>query len=346
MTAPALSARARQAQDYLAAVEHELADLPAEDRSALLEDLALHLEALAAEDDDRPVEVRLGPPAVYAADLRAAAGLPARGEVGDRSPGLRARLDAVLASSAYRRAEPALRGARRLLVDLRPAWWVLRGYLVVLTPCLLGNDYADDVPVPAPLHSHFLGALLVLAAVTGSVLLGRRKLPRPVGLAVTVAGVLLVLASIGAARSVQGDVEYRVNAAAWTPSPQVPDERYPLLSRYGPVTDVFPYAADGTPLEGVLLYDQDGRPLHVGYQQWWADGCIRVLDQPRAADDVPVPNSYPQSYELHPSGVGIDGAPVSPGRCTVELPRPEVPLPVFPAAGGDATGTTAPAPAN
>ena len=68
----------RQAQDYLAAVEHELADLSAEDRSALPEDLALHLEALTAEDDDRPLAVRLGDPVSYAADLRAAAGLPAR----------------------------------------------------------------------------------------------------------------------------------------------------------------------------------------------------------------------------------------------------------------------------
>ena len=68
----------REAQDFLGAVERELADLPAEDRSALLEDLALHLEALTTEDDDRPLAVRLGSPAAYAADLRAAAGLPAR----------------------------------------------------------------------------------------------------------------------------------------------------------------------------------------------------------------------------------------------------------------------------
>ena len=80
MSAPSMTPAVREAQDYLAAVEHELADLPADDRSALLEDLALHLDALAAEDDDdRPMSVRLGAPAAYAADLRAAAGLPARG---------------------------------------------------------------------------------------------------------------------------------------------------------------------------------------------------------------------------------------------------------------------------
>ena len=135
----------RQAQDYLAAVEHELADLSAEDRSALMEDLALHLEALTAEDDDRPLAVRLGPAAAYAADLRAAAGLPPRGGAAPAGD-WRARVDAVLASPSFRRLGPAGREVRRLLRELRPAWWVLRGYLVVLVPCLLGSDRLEDVP--------------------------------------------------------------------------------------------------------------------------------------------------------------------------------------------------------
>ena len=112
--------------------------------------------------------------------------------------------------------------------------------------------------------------------------------------------------------------------------------QYPLLSRYGPVTDVFPYAADGTPLEDVLLYDQDGRPLEVGFQEWWADGCPRVLEQPLAADGVPVLNVFPQSYELDPYA-----APMTAGSCSRDVPRPEVPLPVLPGADG-----TSPAPAS
>ena len=337
MSAPTVSPA--QASDYLAAVEHELSDLPAEDRSALLEDLALHLEALAAEDDDRPLAVRLGAPAAYAADLRAAAGLPARGVTG--GPGSRSRLDAVLASAAYRRALPVLRGTGRLLVELRPAWWVLRGYLVVLVPCLLGGDYADDVPVPAPMRSHLLGVLLVLAAVAASVTLGRRRLPKALRVVVVAAGTLLVLASVGVATQVRADLRAHLYAA-WVPQSQVPDEAYPLLSRSGPVTDVFPYAADGTPLTGVLLYDQDGRPLKVGFQQWWADQCARVLDQPKAADGVPVPNSYPQVYVLDPAGVDLSRSiPRPPSSCETDVVRPNVPLPTFPAAE-----SVAPAPGN
>ena len=325
----------RQAQDYLAAVEHELADLPVDDRSALLEDLTQHLEALTAEDDDRPIAVRLGPPAGYAAELRAAAGLPARGSVaGTNSGGLREWVDSVRSSAAFQRALPALRETERLRRELRPAWWVLRGYLLVLIPCLLETDGVRDFPVPAPLGSHELGFLLVVAAVVGSVALGRRTLPRRVRGVVVAGGVVLVLLSAVAWENEWDQQALDYSYASYAPPP-VYDRavgEYPLLSRYGPVTDVFPYAADGTPLEGVLLYDQDGRPLHVGFQEWWADGCARVLVQPPAADGVPVPNSYPQSYELHPDGVSVDGPVLSPGaRCETDVPRPDVPLPTFPA---------------
>src|SRR3954447_13554507 len=241
MSAPAANVAARQAQDYLAAVELELADLPVDDRSALLEDLSLHLEAMAAEDDDRPLAVRLGQPSTYAAELRAAAGLPARGA----SPGsggldLRARVDAVLASAAFRRVAPALRGTGRLLAELRPAWWVLRGYLVVLVPCMVGRDYAEDFPVPAPMRSHLLGVLLVAAAVAGSVVLGRRALPKALRVVVVAAGVLLVLARATGGHEVRNDLRADLYAGAWASAPQMPDETYPLFSRYGPVTDVFP----------------------------------------------------------------------------------------------------------
>ena len=326
MTAPA-DAIVRQAQDFLAAVEHELADLPTEDRSALLEDLAQHLEALAVEDDDRPVVVRLGAPDRYAADLRAAAGLPARGTaVRSPAPGPRDRLDEFLASPVGRRVARAGREVWRLLTELRPAWWVLRGYLLVLVPCLLVTDGVRDFPVPAPLGSDELGVVLVLAAVVGSVALGRRTLPRPAGVLVAVVGGVLVLASaaVGQDELQQQEADY-ANASSYAASSvftieeERADGRYPLVSRYGPVTDVLPYAADGTPLDGVLLYDQDGRPLKVGFQEWWADGCVRILEQPRAADGVPVPNSYPQVYE-------------PTGTCGTLSERPEVPLPTFPTA--------------
>ena len=333
MSAPATSA-VRQSQDYLAAVEHELADLPVDDRSALLEDLALHLDALTAEDDDRPIAMRLGPPAAYAADLRSAAGLPARGTASRPAiAGLRERMDRIRATPAARRLAPAARATQRFLNDLRPGWWVLRGYLLVLVPCLLAYDGVRDFPVPAPLGSNELGVLLVVAAVVGSVALGRRRLPRPLGVGVVLVGGWLAVMAIAVWQDASSSGMTRGYAAAAVIQP--PDRAtgaYPLLSRYGPVTDVLPYAADGTPLEGVLLFDQDGRPLRVGFQKWWADGCARVLAQPPAADGVPVPYSFPQSYVLDPARVDIYGGPLPVGQCVTDVPRPHVPLPVFPPA--------------
>jgi hypothetical protein len=47
-----------------------------------------------------------------------------------------------------------------------------------------------------------------------------------------------------------------------------------------------------------------------------------------------VPNFFPQAYELAGLKVDIHGVPVSPARCEAELPRPAVPLPVFPPVDG------------
>ena len=326
MSAPAVTPATPQAHDYLAAVERQLDDLPAEERTALLEDLALHLQALAAEDDDRPLPVRLGDPVAYAADLRSAAGLPARAGGGaGAAAGLRQRW-------ARMAATPAVREVRRLLGELRPAWWVLRGYLLVLVPCVARADGFDDFPVPAPLGIPLLGVVLVGAAVAASVALGRRTLPGPLNLLVAVAGVVLAYLSLAIFASASDRHQDGASPMRYEPGYEQAMGEYPLISRYGPVTDVLPYAADGTPLEGVLLYDQDGRPLQVGYQEWWADNCARGLKQPLAADGVPVPHSFPQSYELLDPDVDIHGVPVAPGQCLTEVPRPDVPLPVFPPA--------------
>ena len=66
---------------YLAGVREALADLPEDVRDELLEDLPAHFAEVLAEHDGS-LDDRLGPPAAYAADLRAAAGLGA-----DAGPG-------------------------------------------------------------------------------------------------------------------------------------------------------------------------------------------------------------------------------------------------------------------
>ncbi len=100
-----------------------------------------------------------------------------------------------------------------------------------------------------------------------------------------------------------------------------------MSSRLGPVTNIYPYSRDGQPLDDVLLFDQDGRPLRAAFQEWWPDGCSRTVDHPRAADGGVVEFAHPQRYSLLPQGpVHFAGPP-----CTATPARPPVPLPAFPA---------------
>src|SRR5262245_59959935 len=136
-----MSAAPAQSQigDYLDRVRAALADLPTDAREELLEDLPDHLAEVLAEDAGTLTE-RLGEPEAYAAELRAAAGLAAAGTgaAGAAAATVLARPARQWLRGAAARADarvgPAL-GYRRvseLLVQLRPGWWVLRGYLAGL----------------------------------------------------------------------------------------------------------------------------------------------------------------------------------------------------------------------
>lgn len=316
MTAPATSA---DAQAYLAAVRAELADLAEPDRYELLEDLAMHLAAIEEERDERPLQVRLGPAAAYAEELRVAAGLPPR----PRSDhGVAGQLRSIALRTRQTRW---LREATAFVPQLLPAWWVARGYLLVLLPALVRVTSARDFPVPAPAGSHALGLLLVAVAVVLSVLIGRRRLPRLVVPLVLVVDVVLAVVALDVLASAPERLtvhETRVVAAA------NPFAESPLMTGHGPVTDIYPYTLDGKPLTDVLLYDQDGRPLETGRQLWWRDHCRRVLAQPKAVDGIPVPQVYPKHYELDPAAVTLSGLPIAPGQCTV-VTRPVVAVPTL-----------------
>ncbi|NUR87968.1 MAG: hypothetical protein HOY71_28110, partial [Nonomuraea sp.] len=103
-------------EEYARAVRQALADHP--DREELVEDLDDHLAEIAAESDV-PLEDRLGPPIAYAAELAAAYG-------GRPTTSRRRRLlGEVRASGWYRRMAA-------FLPELRPGWWVLRGYVLAM----------------------------------------------------------------------------------------------------------------------------------------------------------------------------------------------------------------------
>jgi hypothetical protein len=234
---------------YLAAVAAELADLPEDERADLLDDLDAHLAEVSAEvSSEGALPDLLGPPEKYAAELRAAAGLPVRRRGRPPWQAVRRAAERVTATRAY--AE-----VRGFVPELRPAWWVARGYLLVVGLALLGErSLHDAVPLPRVGHSAFLGAAAVAAAVVASVRYGRRP-PGNAGRALLAAvNVVAAVAAIGVlarADDTRSGVYYD---AGYGPTGV-------LQGPYGTIDNIFVFDAEGHPLNDVRLYDSQGNSL-------------------------------------------------------------------------------------
>lgn len=237
---------------YLADVERCLDDLPEEDRQELLEDLEQHLTEVAAEDDGTLAE-RLGPPDVYAAELRASSGLPARGESSNTS-----RVTAIKRRVSTWLELPRVRSFRSLLVELRPGWWVLRGYLGVLAVDAVFFRYGVNnsvFPIPSFGGSQAIGFIAVVVAIFVSVQLGRRAREpflRVVSILANIAGTITFLAVITA---------YVGPAYSQPASYEVGPPGFLVHGDGSPISNVCAYDSKLRPLKNVLLYDQGGRPI-------------------------------------------------------------------------------------
>lgn len=244
-----------EVSDYLGRVRAALADLPAEIREELLEEEPAHLAEVLAEGGQGLAE-RLGPPERYAAELRAAAGLPpATGAV--RAPAMASDLlrSARVHASRLDRAGGRLLGyprVRDLLDLLRPGWWVLRGYLVGLLILVAARDeyFARLVPTRMDPEDAVIWLLVVGVCVVASVRLGRATpgLPRWGRRTVVAGGVLIALLAL--ANLAPRAFQYDSDATYYDP--------------FGGITDVYPYDSNMKPLDGVQLYDQHGNPIQIG----------------------------------------------------------------------------------
>jgi hypothetical protein len=236
-----------QVREYLDAVRARLGDLDAEEREHLLSDTEASLLEAAEEHVAVPLEVRLGPPDHFARELRAAAGLPELPAPAE-GPGLLTRL------AAHR----AVRAAGELARELAPAWWVARGFVAfTVVAQLLGDDWSIRYPVFTSLLGEPLGWVLLLGAISGSVLLGRRarattgRWPLVLNIALWLAAAWLVVAM--ASHSGAG-----VTKVVYVELSQ------PGLRRDGaPIDNLYPYDRHGRLLQDVRLYDGSGMPIEV-----------------------------------------------------------------------------------
>src|SRR2546429_4764251 len=130
------SSQANDVASYATAVRAALAALPDAERESLLEDLEDHLAEVASESD-LSLEERLGKPEDYAAELRSAYG--AGNDVS--STGRRRPLHDLTAALLKAVSSDLPDGdLRAFLPELRPGWWVVRAYLVVLFLAFVFRD--------------------------------------------------------------------------------------------------------------------------------------------------------------------------------------------------------------
>ncbi|WP_409484935.1 hypothetical protein [Arsenicicoccus dermatophilus] len=154
--------------EYVARVRRALDDLDAE----VVDELTLGMEADLAEirAEAGSLLERLGAPERCADELRAAADLPSRAVVAPRTRGMRGVTARITSGRERTRRRweravaehPWLRTCADYVCTLRPAWWLLRGYLAVWV--LSAWSSWDGL----------LAVLLLGPAIVGSVRLGRR----------------------------------------------------------------------------------------------------------------------------------------------------------------------------
>jgi hypothetical protein len=296
-----------EVHSYLEAVRAHLADIPERDLEDLVEDLEGHLLEVAAEDDGS-LEDRLGPPSVYADELRATAGLPSKDSASEALS--RRVVRRFERSSVGRFAEELWRsksvGAlRTFLPELRPGWWVLRGYLAVAAFAIISSEgyYANPV-VPFAWGGYAVGVIAVIAAVLCSVALGLAAKTRPtvrrMSLMVSLGAAALTVMAVPRLGDLYVQTTYLTEYVA-------PAGLYHADER--PITNICPYSNDGTPLTGVLLYDQEGRPIVDTVPQ--ADLGPPIQPTPAIA------NAYPRNLERVDPYTGQRTALTCPAILTV-----------------------------
>lgn len=305
---------------YLDQVRALLVNLPADEREELLGDLAVHLHEVRVETNE-PLEQALGTPAAFVTELLASSGHPSVAPRSSRWPTVpgtaRQRWEHLQRSAAWR-------WMQALRPELVPGWWVLRGYLGVLVVSELMNGVlGDDFPIPSLFGSKVVGLAAAVAAMVGSVHLGRRGLqgwrPRWVRLldiAVVVGALWGALIAFDSRAT-----EYVYVESAHDSSPGA------LTHPDGSgITNLFVYDADGRLLDDVLIYDQEGTPVLVapddGLTIYTDDGVPLETDHRLDVNGAQVRNVYPLDQRVGWPG-GIEEAPVPPPAITTPRLAPD-----------------------
>lgn len=219
---------------------------------------------------------------------------------------------------------------RSFLPELRPGWWVFRGYLAAWLVSLVLGEYPGVVPTIG--RSAVLGLLLTAVAIWASVRLGRHWMARPprhgwVVLSVA-AAVVAVLAFVftgwGLGRG---------------PHPSYSEPAYGGVG--GQVNNIYAFDSDGRPLSGVQLFDQDGNPIDVTTPVFGGDGNEVPMRTRLNAAGAPVHNVFPRE----PADRIPPALPFAPPRLApLASPAPSASPSVAPSAAASPSPSAVPSP--
>lgn len=253
---------------FVDAVRARFSDLDADEREDLLDGLEADMADLV---DERGPE-SLGDPEAYADELRSAAGMsPARRtvrgfgrKVAPVSPTValgevRARFDLEVAK------RPWAGSALDFLTVIRPAWWVLRAWLLVQAADVLLGPWEELTLLPT-LMIPGAGLVLVVLVVVASVQIGRGAWPSerflPTArrrMALAVGNLVVILLALPLTLSQAGHEAWGSNYGYALASSGTAG----VTSAGRRVCNLQAYDVAGQPLIGVQLFDDRGRSFDV-----------------------------------------------------------------------------------
>lgn len=312
-----------EVETFVAEVRARLADLSQEQREDLLDGLEADLSDQLADGAD------LGDPASYAAELRAAAGLPeGRRPRVPRLPTLRLPRPEELVAALDRDREQwfsavdrheATRQAWAVASALRPAWWVARAWVAVTALDQVVGPWEHASLAPS-LGVPLLGVAVLTVAIVVSTLIGLGRLwpgsgpHRPV-----TARLVLLVANVAA---VLLPLTFTINGPGYLTATPVHAD---MVGRSGPAPKTHGLVLDGKPVRNVFAYDAAGQPL-AGVQLFAADGRALTVPPdtavhgPRRADRTVGCgwlNGSSRLFNVFP----LAQRPQSMNTCAVEVPE-------------------------
>ncbi|WP_244930398.1 hypothetical protein [Nocardioides sp. W7] len=270
MSEPTTTARP-DVEAFVAQVRARLADLGEDEREELLDGLEADLSDQLADGS-----TDLGDPWLYAAELRAAAGLPEAGRARRAGHLLPRAADVEHALDQARERWSDLLGrfpaqVGEVLAALRPAWWVARAWVAVTLLDQSTGPWERISMVPSFAVTG-LGLVLLLAAVTVSTLLGLGRLwpgsgpARTLGARLVLIGLNSVAVVVLLTFSFSSGTYFSSSSTPWGEGVYRGEPVHPrdgLRLDGTPVRNVFAFDAQGRQLTGVQLFRANGDPLQV-----------------------------------------------------------------------------------